>query len=85
MSHISPDESSSPSHPPATGAAVRLTPRQQEVFDVLLGPQSPKQIAASLRLKLDTVYKYSQAIFRKYGVSDRYELMAKCLRNETKP
>ncbi len=53
-----------------------LSPRQREVLDLLLTGKNGKQIAADLRLSVHTVNDYIKAIYRRYDVSSRAELLA---------
>lgn len=49
----------------------KLTAREMTVFRALAGGGTNKQIAAELKLSVDTVKIYLRAIFRKIGVSNR--------------
>lgn len=53
-----------------------LSPRQREVLELLLVGKNCKQIAAELRLSVYTVNDYIKAIYRRYEVSCRAELLA---------
>ncbi|MDY7107057.1 MAG: PAS domain-containing protein [Planctomycetota bacterium] len=66
-----------PAQPPP--AAVKLTRRQQEVLDCLLGGLSNKEIARMLHISVHTVHNHVKAVHRAFGVSGRGELLARCL------
>lgn len=53
-----------------------LSRRQREVLELLLVGKNCKQIAAELRLSVYTVNDYIKAIYRRYEVSCRAELLA---------
>ena len=52
-------------------AAGQLTPRQQDVLDLLVQGKSNKEIALALRLGEGTVKIHMAAIFRHFGVNNR--------------
>jgi len=52
-----------------------LTPREQEVFDRLLGGSTPKEIAYQLKITYDTVITHQKNIYRKLGVHNITELL----------
>ena len=54
-----------------------LTPREKEVFTMLLTEASPKQIAETLRISNATVNFHSKNLYRKLGIQSRTELFAK--------
>ena len=54
-----------------------LTPRETEVFTMLLTDASPKQIAASLGVSYSTVNFHSKNLYRKLNIHSRTELFAK--------
>ena len=54
-----------------------LSPRMEQTVRWLLGGDSEKQVAAKLRLSQHTVHVYVKALYRKYKVSSRGELLAK--------
>lgn len=63
------------------GAAERpLSPRLRQTLDLLLLGRSEKQIAERCGLAKSTVNEYVAALYRRYGVCGRAELMAKFLR-----
>lgn len=53
-----------------------LSPRQREVLELLQVGKNCKQIASELRLSAYTVNDYIKAIYRRYDVSCRAELLA---------
>ena len=57
-----------------------LSPRLQQILDLLLSGSSEKQIAEQCGLAKSTVNEYVGALYKRYGVSSRAELMAKFLR-----
>lgn len=59
-----------------------LSPRLEQTLRSLLSGDSEKQIAAALGLSQHTVHVYVKAIYRKYGVSSRGELLARWLRDK---
>jgi len=58
---------------------IMLTPREQEVFDLLLKNATPKEIAFSLNISHDTVLAHQKNLYRKLGVHSKYELKRKHL------
>ena len=53
-----------------------LTPREMEVFTMLLTDAAPKQIASTLRVSYATVNFHSKNLYRKLGIQSRTELFA---------
>jgi DNA-binding CsgD family transcriptional regulator len=61
--------------------AIRpLSPRLRQVLDLVLLGQSEKEIAQQCGLAKSTVHEYATALYRRYGVRGRVELMALFLR-----
>jgi two-component system, NarL family, nitrate/nitrite response regulator NarL len=56
--------------------AVRLTPRERQVFEALLENRSTAEIAALYDISQVTVRRYTSDLLRKIGVADRAELLA---------
>jgi diguanylate cyclase (GGDEF)-like protein len=56
-----------------------LTPREQEVFTMLLDGKAPKEIAFTLKVSYDTVGFHKKNLYRKLGVQSRAELFARYL------
>jgi PAS domain S-box-containing protein len=63
-------------------AAVKspLTPRQQDVLELLASGQSTRQIAASLHLSRETVRNHIRDLLRAVGAHSRIEAVAKARR-----
>jgi RNA polymerase sigma factor (sigma-70 family) len=62
--------------------AIRtLPPRQRDVLDGLKAGLSEKDIAARLQISTHTVHVYVKALYRRFEVSTRAELMALWLTN----
>ncbi|QCG95003.1 response regulator transcription factor [Azospirillum sp. TSA2s] len=59
-----------------SAAMKGLTPREMSVFRALAGGGTNKQIAAELKLSVDTVKIYMRAILRKIGASNRSQACA---------
>jgi DNA-binding CsgD family transcriptional regulator len=59
-----------------------LPPRLQQVMRQLLEGDSEKQIATRLGLSRATVHEYIQSLYRRCGVGNRSELMARWIRLE---
>jgi DNA-binding NarL/FixJ family response regulator len=60
-----------------------LSRRMEQTLRSLLGGDSEKQIAAKLRLSQHTVHVYVKALYKKYGVSTRAELLARWVTSQT--
>ena len=60
--------------------AGELSPRQEQTLKHLLDGASEKQVARKLGLSQHTVHGYVKALYRRYGVSSRAELLAKHLK-----
>lgn len=54
-----------------------LTPRERDVFDLIILGLSNQDIAAKLHISVHTVKNHSTKIYEKLGVSDRTQVMAK--------
>jgi DNA-binding CsgD family transcriptional regulator len=67
---------------PATPASsnAELSPRQEQTLRHLLNGDSEKQVARKLQLSQHTVHVYVKALYRRFGVSSRAELLAKQLK-----
>jgi LuxR family transcriptional regulator, maltose regulon positive regulatory protein len=57
--------------------AEPLTERELEVLQLLRGTLSLRDIARELHVSQNTVKTHTQAIYRKLGVSDRQDAVAK--------
>jgi DNA-binding NarL/FixJ family response regulator len=62
------------------GARLKLSPRLRQVLDGLLTGASEKEIADHLGISHHTAHQYVKALFRRFNVSSRAELMATVLR-----
>jgi len=56
-----------------------LSPRQQELFNMLLKGISPKDIASNLNIAYNTLLYHQKRLYCKLGVHNIQELMAKYL------
>src|SRR5271156_2605076 len=57
--------------------AQPLTRREIDVLQLLRGPLPRREIAAELRLSLNTVKSHTRAIYRKLGVSTRRDAISR--------
>ncbi len=58
---------------------AELSPRLHQTLERLLAGDAEKQIAARLKISPHTVHQYVKALYRRFGVSTRAELLATCL------
>ena len=65
---------------PSPPAESPLTPRQQQVLELLAGGQSTRQIAASLHLSRETVRNHVRDLLRALGTHSRIEAVAEARR-----
>lgn len=72
------------SNTPAETAAqvIKLSPRERQVISCLMKGDSRKQVARVLKLSEHTITDYVKALYRKFGVNSRAELLAKFLDGE---
>lgn len=63
--------------------AIGLSPRERQVLLFLIDGDSRKQIARKLSLSEHTVNDYLKAIYRKFDISSRAELLAKFISPES--
>lgn len=61
------------------GAAIRLRPSEQRVFDLLVTGLTEQQVADALGISHTTVHNHASAIYRAFGVHSRPQLLAKAL------
>lgn len=54
----------------------QLTPAQRRVYDELLSGRSEKEVAHDLKISVHTVHSHAQAIYTKFAVSSRAELLS---------
>jgi len=59
-----------------------LTPREQEIYNKLLGGSTPKEIAFNLNVTYDTVIAHQKSMYRKLGVHSIQELFSVNLKGE---
>jgi DNA-binding NarL/FixJ family response regulator len=59
---------------------VELSPRLRDTLDALMTGASEKQIASVLGISHHTAHEYVKALYRRFGVTSRPELMATVLR-----
>jgi DNA-binding CsgD family transcriptional regulator len=62
--------------PPAEIEALPLSPRERQTLWKLLAGRGEKQIAAEMKLSINTVHHYAKRIYKHFGVSSRAELLA---------
>ena len=70
----------SPGRRPPAHAVSPLTPRQQQVLELLVSGQSTRQIAASLHLSRETVRNHIRDLLRGLGTHSRVEAIAEARR-----
>ena len=56
---------------------LNLTDREHEIFTMLLGGKSPKEIAYTLKITFDTVRYHQKKLYRRLGIQSIQELFAK--------
>ncbi|MCL2243257.1 MAG: helix-turn-helix transcriptional regulator [Treponema sp.] len=56
---------------------LNLTPREQEIFTMLLKGTSPKDIAFTLKISYETVHHHQKNLYRKLGIQSIQELFAR--------
>jgi len=61
--------------------ALQLSPRLRDTLDALMTGASEKQIASELGISHHTAHEYVKALYRRFGVTSRPELMATVLRH----
>ena len=59
-----------------------LSRRMEQTLRSLLGGDSEKQVAAKLGLSQHTVHVYVKALYKRYGVSSRGELLAMWVKSQ---
>jgi two-component system, NarL family, response regulator DevR len=74
--HLGQSESARPRRKPVMWSGVAaLTPRENEVFQMLMLRRSNEEIAEELSITQQTVKNYASKVFRKLGVGGRRELL----------
>jgi DNA-binding CsgD family transcriptional regulator len=66
--------------PTAATRSVKLSPRMRQTLQQLLRGDSEKQAARALGVSPHTVHVYVKAIYRKFNVASRGELLARFVR-----
>jgi DNA-binding CsgD family transcriptional regulator len=56
---------------------LNLTPREEEIFTMLLSGKAPKDIAFILKISYDTVHFHQKNLYRKLSIQSRAELFAR--------
>jgi len=56
---------------------LNLTPREREIFTLLLKGISPKEIGYTLKISYETVHHHQKNLYRKLGIQSIQELFAK--------
>jgi DNA-binding CsgD family transcriptional regulator len=56
---------------------LNLTPREEEIFTMLLTGSAPKEIAHTLKISAETVHFHQKNLYRKLGIQSRAELFAR--------
>lgn len=79
------DRRERPSGIDLTETADVLRPRHKETLEWLLTGATEKEIAVGLGLSVHTVHQYVKAIYRRFGVTSRAQLMASRLRVTAAP
>ena len=68
---------------PTEGGGTALTPREQEVLDLLSQGHLYKEIAASIGIAYETVHNHIRRIYEKLQVQSRSQAVAKYFGNRT--
>ena len=64
---------------------TELSPREQEIFNMLLEGTTLKEIAYSMNVKYSTIAFHQKNIFQKLGVENLNKLLVKYLREKSSP
>jgi DNA-binding NarL/FixJ family response regulator len=62
---------------------VPLSPRLRETLDCLLQGQSEKEAAEQLQLSPATIHQYVIALYRRFGVASRGQLLGQILKKRS--
>jgi DNA-binding CsgD family transcriptional regulator len=71
-----PSPAQTPSPIPGKPSQPSLGPRLRQTLDLLLAGDAEKQIAGKLGLSQHTIHDYVKAVYRRFGVGSRAELLA---------
>jgi DNA-binding CsgD family transcriptional regulator len=69
----------------AEASPADLSPRLRQTLGCLLEGDSEKQVAGRLGLSLPTAHQYVTALYKRFGVRSRAQLMAHALRRHGRP
>lgn len=73
-----------PGKPTASAlAGVPLSPRLRETLDCLLQGHSEKEAAEQLQLSPATIHQYVNALYRRFGVASRGQLLGQILKKRS--
>src|SRR4051812_20279027 len=78
LRRIAPGKNASGTNQPRPGSS--MSPRQGQVFRLLLDGRSEKEVACALDLSIHTVHVYVKQIYVQWDVCTRAELLAAVLR-----
>lgn len=67
---------------PQRGHDPMMTDEQRRLMRLVLEGRSRKEIAAHLKLSINTVRNYLSVLYRLFGVSTRSELIVRCIKDE---
>jgi DNA-binding NarL/FixJ family response regulator len=54
---------------------LQLSPRHEQIVELILRNQSDKEIAAAMNLKIPTIRTYKTRMFQRLDVADRIDLI----------
>ena len=72
-----------PGGPAATASGVPLSPRLQQTLACLLEGHSEKEAARRLQLSRATLHQYVSALYRRFGVASRGQLLGQILKRRS--
>ncbi len=64
---------------------IRLTPREQEVIDLLIAGRANREIASTLGMELKTVKTHVGKLLQKFGVPNRVALTVRAMEMQLSP